>query len=220
MSKRKPRYEGPAYCDYQDLFDSITTELENLYYTLWDKRKEAPKYRTMGKQAKTAWMLWKLGSTEYWRREGEGMHFTNLREERRKNHIIYVRAKYEDDPTEWDEDEYLWKETLDEYLCEVRHNKAKKMMMPYLARTIMEWRDDRTLYYSGLLTAMNTELMVILDFIKYGKTHADHRQTIIDLEEAIRLLHEVQTHIGQTEEKEAWTALFTHIWERHPWWYD
>ena len=37
---------------------------------------------------------------------------------------------------------------------------------------------------------------------------------------AIRLLHEAQTHIGQTEEKEAWTALFTHIWERHPWWYD
>ena len=59
MSKRKPRYEGPAYCDYQDLFDSITTELENLYHTLWDKRNEAPKFRMMGKQAKTAWMLWK-----------------------------------------------------------------------------------------------------------------------------------------------------------------
>ena len=38
MSKRKPRYEGPDCCDYQDLFDSITTELENLYHTLWDKR--------------------------------------------------------------------------------------------------------------------------------------------------------------------------------------
>ena len=82
MSKRKPRYEGPAYCDYQDLFDRITTELENLYHTLWDKRKEAPKFRTMGKQAKTAWMLWKLGSMEYWRREGEGLHFTNQLEER------------------------------------------------------------------------------------------------------------------------------------------
>ena len=31
MSKRKPRNEGPAYCDYQDLFDSITIELENIY---------------------------------------------------------------------------------------------------------------------------------------------------------------------------------------------
>lgn len=213
MSKRKPRYEGAAYCDYQDFFDSITTELENLYHTLWDKRKEAPKFRTMGKQAKTAWMLWKLGSTEYWRREGEGLNFTNQIEERRKSHIIYVRAKYEDDPTEWNE-------TIDEYLCEVRHNKAKNLMMPYLARTIMEWRDDKTLYYSGLLTAMNTELMEILDFMKYGKTYADHRQTIIALEEAIRLLHEAQTHIGQADEKEAWTALFTHIWERHPWWYD
>ena len=216
MSKRKPRYEGPAYCDYQDLFDSITTELENLYHTLWDKRKEAPKFRMMGKQAKTAWMLWKLGSTEYWRREGEGLHFTNLREERRKNHIIYVRAKYEKDPTDLDE----WDETLNEYLCKVRHNKAKKMMMPYLARAIMEWRDDRIMYYGGLLTAMNTGLMVILDFMKYGKTHADHRQTILDLEESIRLLHEAQTHIGQADEKEAWTALFSHIWERHPWWYD
>ena len=49
---------------------------------------------------------------------------------------------------------------------------------------------------------------------------ADHRQTIIDLEEAIRLLHEAQTHIGQNDEKEGWTALFTHIWERHAWWYD
>ena len=216
MSKRKPRYEGPAYCDYQDLFDSITTELENLYHTLWDKRKEAPKFRTMGKQAKTAWMLWKLGSAEYWRSEGRELHYTNLLEERCKSHIIYVRAKYENDPTDLDE----WDETLDEYLCKVRHNKAKNLMMPYLARTIMEWRDGGTLYYSGLLTAMNTELMVILDFIKYGRTHADHRQTIIDLEEAIRLLHEAQTRIGQTNEKEGWTALFTHIWERHPWWYD
>ena len=137
-------------------------------------------------------------------------------EERRKSHIIYVRAKFENDPTDLDE----WDETLDEYLCKVRHNKAKNLMMPYLARTIMEWRDGRTLYYSGLLTAMNTELMAIIDFMKYGKTYADHRQTIIDLEEAIRLLHEAQTHIGQADEKEAWAALFTHIWERYPWWYD
>ena len=93
-------------------------------------------------------------------------------------------------------------------------------MMPYLARTIMEWRDDGSLYYSNLLTAMNTELMVILDFIKYGRTHADHRQTIIDLEETIRLLHEAQTRIGQTNEKEGWTALFTHIRKRYGWWYD
>lgn len=216
MSKRKPRYEGPAYCDYQDLFDRITAELENLYHTLWDKRKEAPKFRMMGKQAKTAWMLWKLGSAEYWRSEGRELHYTNRHEERRTSHIIYVRAKYEKDPTDLDE----WDETLNEYLCKVRHNKAKKMMMPYLARAIMEWRDDRIMYYGGLLTAMNTGLMVILDFMKYGKTHADHRQTILDLEESIRLLHEAQTHIGQADEKEAWTALFSHIWERHPWWYD
>ena len=204
MSKRKPRNEGPAYCDYQDLFDSITIELENIYHTFWDKRKEAPKFRTMG------------GSAEYWRSEGEGLQYTNQLEERRKKHIIYVRAKYENDPTDLDE----WDETLDVYLCKVRHNKAKNLMMPYLARTLMEWRDGRTLYYSSLLTAMNTELMEILDFIKYGKTHADHRQTIIDLEEAIRLLHEAQTHIDQADEKEAWTALFTHIRERYPWWYD
>ena len=216
MSKRKPRNEGPAYCDYQDLFDSITIELENIYHTFWDKRKEAPKFRTMGKQAKTAWMLWKLGSSEYWLSEGEGLQYTNQLEERRKNHIIYVRAKYENDPTDLDE----WDETLDVYLCKVRHNKAKKLMMPYLARTLMEWRDGRTLYYSNLLTAMNTELIEILNFIKYGKTHADHRQTVIDLEEAIRLLHEAQTHIDQADEKEAWTALFTHIWKRYAWWYD
>ena len=216
MSKRKPRNEGPAYCDYQDLFDSITIELENIYHTFWDKRKEAPKFRTMGKQAKTAWMLWKLGSSEYWLSEGEGLQYTNQLEERRKNHIIYVRAKYENDPTDLDE----WDETLDVYLCKVRHNKAKNLMMPYLARTLMEWRDGRTLYYSNLLTAMNTELIEILNFIKYGKTHADHRQTVIDLEEAIRLLHEAQTHIDQADEKEAWTALFTHIWKRYAWWYD
>ena len=216
MSKRKPRNEGPVYCDYQDLFDRITSELEHLYHTLWEKRKEAPKFRTMGKQAKTAWMLWKLGSSEYWLSEGEGLQYTNQLEERRKNHIIYVRAKYENDPTDLDE----WDETLDVYLCKVRHNKAKKLMMPYLARTLMEWRDGRTLYYSNLLTAMNTELIEILNFIKYGKTHADHRQTVIDLEEAIRLLHEAQTHIDQADEKEAWTALFTHIRERYPWWYD
>ena len=216
MSKRKPRNEGPVYFDYQDLFDRITSELEHLYHTLWEKRKEAPKFRTMGKQAKTAWMLWKLGSSEYWLSEGEGLQYTNQLEERRKNHIIYVRAKYENDPTDLDE----WDETLDVYLCKVRHNKAKNLMMPYLARTLIEWRDGRTLYYSNLLTAMNTELIEILNFIKYGKTHADHRQTVIDLEEAIRLLHEAQTHIDQADEKEAWTALFTHIRERYPWWYD
>ena len=216
MSKRKPRNEGPVYCDYQDLFDRITSELEHLYHTLWEKRKEAPKFRTMGKQAKTAWMLWKLGSSEYWLSEGEGLQYTNQLEERRKNHIIYVRAKYENDPTDLDE----WDETLDVYLCKVRHNKAKNLMMPYLARTLMEWRDGRTLYYSNLLTAMNTELIEILNSIKYGKTHADHRQTVIDLEEAIRLLHEAQTHIDQADEKEAWTALFTHIWKRYAWWYD
>ena len=216
MSKRKPRNEGPVYCDYQDLFDRITSELEHLYHTLWEKRKEAPKFRTMGKQAKTAWMLWKLGSSEYWLSEGEGLQYTNQLEERRKNYIIYVRAKYENDPTDLDE----WDETLDVYLCKVRHNKAKNLMMPYLARTLMEWRDGRTLYYSNLLTAMNTELIEILNFIKYGKTHADHRQTVIDLEEAIRLLHEAQTHIDQADEKEAWTALFTHIWKRYAWWYD
>jgi hypothetical protein len=213
MSKRKPKFDGPAYCDYQDLFDSITTELEKLYHTLWNKRKESPKFRTMGKQAKTAWMLWKLGSTEYWFSEAKALHYTNLLEDRRNGHIIYVRAKYEDFLSEWDE-------TLNDYLGKVRHNKAKNLMMPYLARIIMEWRDGRTLYYSGLLTAMNTELMEILDFIKNGKTHADHRQTIIDLEEAIRLLHEAQTHIGLADEKESWTALFTHIRERYPWWYD
>ena len=43
-------------------------------------------------------MLWKLGSAEYWRSEGEGLQYTNQLEERRKKHIIYVRAKYEDDP--------------------------------------------------------------------------------------------------------------------------
>ena len=213
MSKRKPRYEGPAYRDYQDLFDSITIELETLYHTLWNKRKEAPKFRTMGKQAKTAWMLWKLGSTEYWFSEANELHYTNQLEDRRNGHIIYVRDKYEDDAIELDE-------TLNDYLGKVRHNKAKNLMMPYLARTIMDWRDGRTLYYSSLLTAMNTELMEILDFIKNGKTHADHRQTIIDLEEAIRLLHDAQTHIGQADEKDSWTALFTHISERYPWWYD
>ena len=213
MSKRKPRNEGPAYCDYQDLFDIITAELENIYHTLWNKRKEASKFRTMGKQAKTAWMLWKLGSTEYWFSEANELHYTNQLEDRRNGHIIYVRDKYEDDAIELDE-------TLNDYLGKVRHNKAKNLMMPYLARTIMEWRDGRTLYYIGLLIAMNTELMVILDFIKYGKTHADHRQTIIDLEEAIRLLHDAQTHIGQADEKDSWTALFTHISERYPWWYD
>ena len=161
-------------------------------------------------------MLWKLGSSEYWLSEGEGLQYTNQLEERRKNHIIYVRAKYENDPTDLDE----WDDTLGEYLCKVRHDKAQKMMMPYLARTLIEWRDGRTLYYSNLLTAMNTELIEILNFIKYGKTHADHRQTVIDLEEAIRLLHEAQTHIDQADEKEAWTALFTHIGERYPWWYD
>ena len=212
MSKRKPRYEGPAYCDYQDLFDSITTELEKLYHTFWDRRKEAPKFRMMGKQVKTAWMLWKLGSsTMSW--EGEGQYFTNRLEERHKSHVVYVRAKYETDPSEWGG-------TLDEFLCEVRYYKARALMFPYLARTLMNWRDDSTLYYSDLLAVMNKEMMAILDFMKYGRTHCFHRQDIIDLEEAIRLLDEAQSRIGQTDEKEAWAAFFSHMQKRYYWWYD
>ena len=213
MSKRKPRYEGPAYCDYQDLFDIITTELENLYHTFWDRRKEAPKFRMMGKQVKTAWMLWKLGSPEIWRPESEGQHYTNRIEERRKSHVIYVRAKYETDPSEWGG-------TLDEFLCEVRYYKARALMFPYLARTLMNWRDDSTLYYSDLVTAMNNELEAILYFMRYGKTYACHGQTKIDLEEAIRLLHEAQTRIGQTDEKDAWAEFFSHMQRRYPRWYD
>ena len=158
---------------------------------------------------------WRIFTIRFGKREKRHLSFARWGN-KRKRHGCYGRAKYENDPTDLDE----WDDTLDIYLCKVRHCKAKNLMMPYLARTIMEWRDDGTLYYSNLLTAMNTELMVILDFIKYGRTHADHRQTIIDLEETIRLLHEAQTRIGQTNEKEGWTALFTHIWERHAWWYD
>ena len=210
--KKKILSMSSGYRDYHDLFNSITTELEKIYHTFWDRRKEAPKFRMMGKQVKTAWMLWKLGSsTMPW--EGEGQYFTNRLEERHKSHVIYVRAKYETDPSEWGR-------SLNERLCQDRRDKASDLMIPYLARTIMEWRDGRTLYYSALLTAMNTELMVILDFIKYGKIHTDHRQTIIDLEEAIRLLHEAQTRIGQTDEKEAWAAFFSHMQKRYPWWYD
>ena len=55
--KKKILSMSSGYRDYHDLFDSITTELEKLYHTFWDKRKEAPKFRMMGKQVKTAWML-------------------------------------------------------------------------------------------------------------------------------------------------------------------
>ena len=127
--------------------------------------------------------------------------------------MIYVRAKYETDPSEWGG-------TLDEFLCEVRYYKARALMFPYLARTLMNWRDDSTLYYSDLLAVMNKEMMAILDFMKYGRTYACHGQTKIDLEEAIRLLDEAQSRIGQTDEKEAWAAFFSHMQKRYPWWYD
>ena len=156
------------YRDYHDLFDSITTELEKLYHTFWDKRKEAPKFRMMGKQVKTAWMLWKLGSsTMPWK--GEGQYFTNRLEERRKSHVIYVRAKYETDPSEWGR-------SLNERLCQDRRDKASDLMIPYLARTMMNWRDGSTFYYSDLVTAMNNELEAILYFMRYGKTYACHGQ--------------------------------------------
>ncbi len=213
MSKRKPRYVGPWYRDYLHLYKSITTELEKLYHTLWDRRKEAPKFRMMGKQVKTAWMLWKLGSPEIWRPESEGRHYTNRIEERRKSHVIYVRAKYETDPSERGG-------TLDEFLCEVRYYKARALMFPYLARTLMNWRDDSTLYYSDLLAVMNKEMMAILDFMKYGRTHRLFRQSKIDLEEAIRLLHEAQSRIGQTDEKEAWATFFSHMESRSEGWWD
>ena len=200
------------YRDYHDLFDSITTELEKLYHTFWDKRKEAPMFRMMGKQVKTAWMLWKLGSsTMPW--EGEGQYFTNRIEERHKSHVIYVRAKYETDPSEWGR-------SLNERLCQDRRDKASDLMIPYLARTMMNWRDGSTFYYSDLVTAMNNELEAILYFMRYGKTYACHGQNKIDLEEAIRLLHEAQARIGQTDEKEAWAAFFSHMQKRYPGWYD
>ena len=77
MGKRKQKYKylGQGYPDYELLFDGITSELEKLYQHLWDKRKESPMLRSMGKQVKTAWMLWKLGTEDVFRGETL-MHYT------------------------------------------------------------------------------------------------------------------------------------------------
>jgi len=84
----------------------------------------------------------------------------------------------------------------------------------------MNWRDGSTLYYNGILTAMNTQLIEIRDFLKYGKTWADHRETLRDLEDAISLLADVQSHIDKPDERDAWDALFSLIERKYRWWYD
>jgi hypothetical protein len=231
MGKRKQKYKylGQGYPDYELLFDGITSELEKLYQHLWDKRKESPMLRSMGKQVKTAWMLWKLGTEDVFRGETL-MHYTNQHDfEYRQHKEIYVNSGneyrfrdslYRHHPQYNEGDDSFYNNTLDEWLQDIRRAKASKLMMPYLSRTLMNWRDGSTLYYNGILTAMNTQLIEIRDFLKYGKTWADHRETLRDLEDAISLLADVQSHIDKPDERDAWDALFSLIERKYRWWYD
>lgn len=93
-------------------------------------------------------------------------------------------------------------------------------MFSYLARTMMNWRDSKTRHYQGVLTAISTQVTEIHDFLKYGKTWADNRESIRDLEQVSEMLTAVHELEETKDEKDAWRNLFSFIERRYRWWYD
>jgi hypothetical protein len=92
--------------------------------------------------------------------------------------------------------------------------------MPYLARTMMNWRDGSTVYYSDLLATINRGLLEMIEFFKSRMAHCNHRQGIKDLEEALKLLQDAQSCMGEPGEREAWMAFFELMNTRYYWWDD
>ncbi|GEM_PF-3342112 len=228
MSKRKPKYEyqGNGYPDYQLLFDGITAELEKLYHSLWNRRKESQTYRILAKEVKTAWSLFKLGSYDKISVDITERYTNKHAFIDRKSREIYVNSRNESrfdflrhNPDDVDYD-HIIDSTYDEWLMDLRQAKAKNLFLPYLCRTMMNWRVGNTIYYKGVLIEMNKQLIEIHDFLKYGKTWSNTKESVADLEEALELLVTAQEKIGEKDEKDAWKALFSLIERRYRWWYD
>lgn len=230
MSKRYSMYEyqGEGYTDYELLMKGITVELEKLYHTLWSKRKDSQRMRIMAKQIKTAWTLFKLGSRDAYLNDDDEIYTDKHIYEDRKSREIYVNSRNESrfhdvmgvsNPEEWDNNS-IFKSTKNQWLRELRRVKALHLMVPYLGKTMVFWKDGDNLYYKGILNSMSSQMTEIHDFLKYGKTWTNTKESVMDLEKALKLLSEVQNHFGENDEKDAWKALFSLIENRYRYWYD
>ena len=216
------------YRNYQMFFYEITLELEKIYHTLWDRRKESTWFRMMGKQAKTAWSLWKIGfppDWTFWYSNPEKLQFTNDPNKRYASGLTYVNSsnnnRFAGDYPDSDlDDGGYFHYTKERWFLDSRHLKARDIAMPYLARTMMNWRDGSTVYYSDLLATINRGLLEMIEFFKSRMAHCNHRQGIKDLEEALKLLQDAQSCMGEPGEREAWMAFFELMNTRYYWWDD
>lgn len=228
MSKRKPKYEyaREGYPDYNLLLTALTEELEKLYRSLWDKRKESQRMRTMGKQVKTAWMLFKLATDDAYHAETKGKYIDSHVYEYSRYKQVYVNSRnanrfvLEYTESEKDTFEACSKQTYEDWLMNLRREKAIRLMLGYLGKSMPNWRESKTIYYSGLLAAMNRQMQEIHDFLKYGQTWTITTESVKDLELALSLLSIAQEHIGQNDELTHWNDLFSLIEKRYRWWYD
>lgn len=231
VSRRKPKFEyqymGEGYPDYCLILEGITAELEKLYHSLWDRRKEELEIRNIAKQVKTAWMLFKLESNDHVILEADGKYTNHHIFLDRKSRELYVNTRnllrFEGNlqyPNSTNDRESESEISLNEWLMDLRRVKASKLMFSYLARTMMNWRDSKTRHYQGVLTAISTQVTEIHDFLKYGKTWADNRESIRDLEQVSEMLTAVHELEETKDEKDAWRNLFSFIERRYRWWYD
>ena len=228
MSKRKPKFEytGKGYPDYHLLLKAMTVELEKLYHCLWDKRKENQRMRNMGKQVKTAWMLFKLATDDAYHSENKVRYIDSHAYEHSRNRQVYVNSQNANrfiiEYTEPEEDAFgvSSQQTYEDWLMDLRREKATRLMLVHLGKSMSNWREGKTIYYFGLLAAMNRQLQEIRDYLKYGQTWSVTTESVKDLELALSLLSTAQEHIGQNDEQTYWNDLFSLIEKRYRWWYD
>ena len=144
-----------------DIIEVKEAELEKLYHSLWDRRKEELEIRNIAKQVKTAWMLFKLGSNDHVILEADGKYTNHHIFLDRKSRELYVNTRnllrFEGNlqyPNSTNDRESESEISLNEWLMDLRRVKASKLMFSYLARTMMNWRDSKTRHYQGVLTAL------------------------------------------------------------------
>ena len=182
--------------------------------------------RNMGKQVKTAWMLFKLATDDAYHSENKVRYIDSHAYEHSRNRQVYVNSQNANrfiiEYTEPEEDAFgvRSQQTYEDWLMDLRREKATRLMLGHLGKSMSNWREGKTIYYSGLLAAMNRQLQEICDYLKYGQTWSVTTESVKDLELVLSLLSTAQEHIGQNDEQTYWNDLFSLIEKRYRWWYD
>ena len=226
MGRRKATYEytGEGYPDYNLILKAVTDELEKLYQRIWCRRKESSSMRVICKQVRTARMLFKTATEssysvdvkdgyidqyDYWN-ANRRLCYVNSRNYQRFDAVGYI--SHEDD--DW------YSQSYEYWLNNLRKYKSAMLMFPYLCRTMPFWKDGTSIYYDGIVRAMNKQMIELRDYLKYADTWSITTESIADLDHALQLLTVAQERQGKDDEIECWHTLFDLIIRRYRWWYD